>query len=283
MLEPNGRNWAFALDMPRQWTGDNSLRMGSDYQLGTFFGGPRVRRLDYRVTSYVDYSAREPLTDGRAGGVSSLAARKAARARALWPRAGSPMNRAAQHIIERAMAYLRSQPFEYTLTPPAARRATRRRVPVRDARGFLRALRVGADGIAARRGSAGARGHGLSRRRAQRDRRLLHRAPVRRACLDRSLARRRRLGARRRRRGGRTGTRGARLRSLSALAAVRRSPRPCARAGGARSRCFGTPSKRAGSRGSSATGPTSSVRCSSRSASRAYAARSAPPCCSGSP
>ena len=24
-----------------RWTGDNSLRMGSDYQLGTFFGGPR--------------------------------------------------------------------------------------------------------------------------------------------------------------------------------------------------------------------------------------------------
>ena len=23
MLEPNGRNWAFALDMPREWTGDN--------------------------------------------------------------------------------------------------------------------------------------------------------------------------------------------------------------------------------------------------------------------
>ena len=95
MLEPNGRNWAFALDMPREWTGDNSLRMGSDYQLGTFFGGPRARRLDYRVTSHVEYSAREPLTEREREMFRALPG-KAARARARWPRAGSPMDRAAR-------------------------------------------------------------------------------------------------------------------------------------------------------------------------------------------
>ena len=83
MLEPDGRNWLFALDMPARWTGDNSLRMGSDYQLGTFFGGPRPRRLDYRVTSYVDYSAREPLTEREREMFSALPAESSPRARAL--------------------------------------------------------------------------------------------------------------------------------------------------------------------------------------------------------
>ena len=202
---------------PGSWSDDRSLRMGSDYQLGTFFGAPRARRLDYRVTSYVDYSAREPLTEREREG-SARCRRAATRARARWPRAGSPIDRAAPQIVERAMEYLRSQPFQYTLTPPALGSATRRRVPVRDARGLLRALRVGAHGLAARGRPAGARRHGLSRRRAQRGRRLLHRPPVRRARLDRSLARGRRLGTRRRRRGRGSRTRGLGLRPLAAQA-----------------------------------------------------------------
>ncbi len=118
MLEPNGRNWAFALDMPRRWSDDRSLRMGSDYQLTTAFGVPRTRRLEYGVTSHVDYSAREPLNDGEREGFRALPPDSSPRARALaetwlWDR---PSGRV---IVERAMEYLRSQPFLYTLTPPA--------------------------------------------------------------------------------------------------------------------------------------------------------------------
>jgi transglutaminase-like putative cysteine protease len=117
MLEPNGRNWAFALDMPRA-PSDNSLRMGSDYQLLVPFGGaPRTRRLEYRVTSHVDYSAREPLSEAERAGFRELPPGSSPRARALaesWL-ADRPSGAA---IVERAMDYLRSQPFEYTLTPP---------------------------------------------------------------------------------------------------------------------------------------------------------------------
>jgi protein-glutamine gamma-glutamyltransferase len=118
MLDPSGRNWAFALDMPESWGGDNSLRMGSDYQLGTFFGDPRRRRLEYSVTSYVDYRAREPLGEREREVFRALPPDSSPRARALaasWL-ADQP---SAREIAERAMAYLRSQPFEYTLTPPA--------------------------------------------------------------------------------------------------------------------------------------------------------------------
>jgi transglutaminase-like putative cysteine protease len=116
-LEPNGRNWAFALDMPRQWSGD--VRMGSDYQLGLFFGaGPRARRLDYEVTSHVDYRAREPLTEGERDMFRALPESSNPRAREL---AESWLVDAPDGatIVARAMDYLRSQPFVYTLTPPA--------------------------------------------------------------------------------------------------------------------------------------------------------------------
>ncbi len=118
MLEPNGRNWAFALDMPERWTRDGGIRMGSDYQLGAFFGAPRTHVLDYEVTSYVDYSAREPLTPEEIERFSSLPEGSSPRARAL---AASWItdHPSPQLIIDRAMDYLRSQPFEYTLTPPA--------------------------------------------------------------------------------------------------------------------------------------------------------------------
>ena len=117
-LEPNGRNWAFALDMPTTWTPDTALRMGSEYQLFIPFGGPRQRRIDYRVTSYVDYSARELLTETDRALFRELPPGSNPRTRALaesWL-ADRPDGAA---IVERAMAYLRSQPFAYTLTPPA--------------------------------------------------------------------------------------------------------------------------------------------------------------------
>jgi transglutaminase-like putative cysteine protease len=116
-LEPTGRNWAFALDMPRP-PEDGSLSMGSDYQLRLPFGGPRQRRLDYRVTSHVDYRAREPLTDPQRYALTALPPASNPRARALAESFRSGDADGAT-IVARAMEYLRSQPFAYTLTPPA--------------------------------------------------------------------------------------------------------------------------------------------------------------------
>jgi hypothetical protein len=92
--------------------------MGSDYQLLTPLGAQRPRRFDYRVTSHVDYRAREPLTEVERESFRALPAGSNPRARALaetWL-ADRP---SSATIVERAMDYLRSQPFEYTLTPPA--------------------------------------------------------------------------------------------------------------------------------------------------------------------
>jgi transglutaminase-like putative cysteine protease len=117
-LEPNGRGWAFALDMPREWSGNNALRMGSDYQLGMFFGEPRTRRLNYRVTSHVDFSAREPLNPREQAMFRELPPDSNPRARAL-AESWLEDRPSAATVVDRAMDYLRSEPFLYTLTPPA--------------------------------------------------------------------------------------------------------------------------------------------------------------------
>ena len=116
-LEPNERGWAFALDMPREWSGNNALRMGSDYQLGMFFAERRMRRLNYRVTSHVDFSAREPLNANERAMFRELPAGSNPRARAL-AESWLVDRPSAATIVERAMEYLRSEPFLYTLTPP---------------------------------------------------------------------------------------------------------------------------------------------------------------------
>jgi transglutaminase-like putative cysteine protease len=118
MLEPQGRSWAFALDMPQRWSGDRTLRMGTDYQLRTFPGGPRFARLDYRVTSYTSYNAREPLTPAEIDMFRRLPADSSPRTRELV-QSWLDENPAPEGLIERAMAFLRDEPFVYTLTPPA--------------------------------------------------------------------------------------------------------------------------------------------------------------------
>jgi transglutaminase-like putative cysteine protease len=117
MLEPNGRGWAFALEMPQSWSADRNLRMGSDYQLAAFFGGPSTTRFDYHVTSYTSYAAREPMTTAEQELFRRLPPDFNPRTRAL---AASWLTDDPQPdaVIERALDFLRSQEFFYTLTPP---------------------------------------------------------------------------------------------------------------------------------------------------------------------
>ena len=118
MLEPAGHGWAFALDLPKTWSGPRHLRMNGDYQLGLSFAGPPLTRYDYRATSYTRYLARDPLSTAQRRALTRLPAESSPRTRALvatWL-VDDPSPR---QIVERAMDYLRSQPFYYTLTPRA--------------------------------------------------------------------------------------------------------------------------------------------------------------------
>jgi transglutaminase-like putative cysteine protease len=118
MLEASGQRWVLALDMPARWSSTPNLVMGSDYQLRVPFGGQMRSRLEYRVSSHTDYRAREPLSEREREQFRYLPDGSNPRTRALaasWLRDGpSP-----DETIERALDYLRSEPFFYTLTPPA--------------------------------------------------------------------------------------------------------------------------------------------------------------------
>jgi transglutaminase-like putative cysteine protease len=119
MLEPNGRSLLFAIDMPQSWTtiGRRNVIMNSDYQLQAFGLPPSLNRMEYGVTSYTTYAARESLTHVEQQWYTELPEGSNPRTRALvsgWL-ADDP---APETIIERALDVFRGPEFFYTLTPP---------------------------------------------------------------------------------------------------------------------------------------------------------------------
>jgi transglutaminase-like putative cysteine protease len=118
MLEPHDRRWLLALDMPVQWASVRPLRLGGDYGLRLGFGPPPPTRLDYEVTSYTNYFAREPLNETQRRWYTFLPEGSNPRTRALtesWRESASD----PAALVERALDFFRSREFFYTLTPPA--------------------------------------------------------------------------------------------------------------------------------------------------------------------
>ncbi|HEX7080124.1 MAG TPA: DUF3488 and transglutaminase-like domain-containing protein [Gammaproteobacteria bacterium] len=118
MLEPNGRGWTFALDMPREWSGVDRMIMTRDFQLLVPFGREIGSRLDYRVVSHTRYRTLEPLGAGERLRLTRLPEGSNPRTRALvrgWLARGM----GPESIVAEALRFFREQPFRYTLTPPA--------------------------------------------------------------------------------------------------------------------------------------------------------------------
>lgn len=116
MLEPNGRHWAFALDMPSDWDSSTNIVMGSDYQLRAFFADPVDNKLDYTVTSYTRYRAREDLSDADRERLTRLPEGSNPRTRAMvdeW----LASNPSPEELIAKALNVFRGEQFYYTLTP----------------------------------------------------------------------------------------------------------------------------------------------------------------------
>ena len=118
MLDPTSRGWAFALEMPQDWTTNDrrNLVMGSDYMLRLPFGASGTR-LSYTVTSYSQYRAMEPLTDREIEYFTTLPPDMNPLTRELVDEliADSPD---ADALIERGLDVFRQEGFFYTLSPP---------------------------------------------------------------------------------------------------------------------------------------------------------------------
>lgn len=116
LLEPHGRRWVFALDMPEQWTNGRDIRMENHYQL------VRTRRsirslFDYEVTSYPEYRTLDTLNERLRGYYLRLPADSNPETRALGERLRAAAN-GPNEIIASALDIFRREQFFYTLTPP---------------------------------------------------------------------------------------------------------------------------------------------------------------------
>ncbi len=117
-LEPHGRRWLFALDLPARPRESISVghRATPDYQLHSErFVNERIR---YRMRSYTDYdTGLISLWEARLG--TQLPPNANPRTRALvkqWHGLSDTQ------VVSRALAMFREQPFYYTRTPPALER-----------------------------------------------------------------------------------------------------------------------------------------------------------------
>jgi transglutaminase-like putative cysteine protease len=111
-VEPHNERWLFALDLPANNPASGSL---------TFFherrnSEPVRETMRYQGRSYTEYRLQPDLGKRSAAIYTELPAGRHERARALarsWA-AEAGTDRA---VVDRALAYIRNQPFEYTLTP----------------------------------------------------------------------------------------------------------------------------------------------------------------------
>lgn len=117
MLEPHGRRWVFALDMPQRWTADEDIRMDKHYQLFRFPRAIRTR-FDYRLTSFPEYQAREELTSPQLDHYLRLPQGSNPRTQALG-RSWAQGTDEPREIIAKAFEFFAGELFYYTLTPPA--------------------------------------------------------------------------------------------------------------------------------------------------------------------
>ena len=117
-LEPGGRNWAFALDMPAQWsaTGRVNLRMLADYQLVATNASTINGRLNYAVTSYTAFNANERLTALQKETFLRLPDNFNPRTASLMQELSSTA-RTPEEIISRTLQFFSDGEYFYTLAP----------------------------------------------------------------------------------------------------------------------------------------------------------------------
>ena len=114
LLEPHGRRWVFALDVPI--SAGRSVQRGAGYGLTTENRVENVRR--FRLRSALDYRLEPQLPAPRRRRALELPPDSAPQARALaiqWRVAAN----GPRGVVDRALEYLRTRDFIYTLSPPA--------------------------------------------------------------------------------------------------------------------------------------------------------------------
>ncbi len=112
-LEPHGKQWLFALDIPDSIPSDATLN--GDYQL--LLNKPLEKRIKYQMVSNLDYTIGRDLNSYERHLALRLPKRGAAQARQLASEWRRNANSDPQRTIEQALEFFSKQNFFYTLTP----------------------------------------------------------------------------------------------------------------------------------------------------------------------
>jgi transglutaminase-like putative cysteine protease len=112
LMEPQDKNWVFALDMPQEFSAPLTLNAG--YQLIT--PERTDQRAEYKVTSYPDYNTG-PINAGEYKAATQLPGEPSDQIEQLVGQLHG-FDGAPDNFINKLLSHFRTEDFHYTLTPP---------------------------------------------------------------------------------------------------------------------------------------------------------------------
>lgn len=118
-LEADRRGWAFALEMPAEWTSQRrrNIRMRDDYQLSLFGADTLSSRMTYEVTSYTNFVANEPLNEAQREVYLRLPVGFNPRTETLMERLRSESS-TPEEVVTKTLEHFSTGNYFYTLAPP---------------------------------------------------------------------------------------------------------------------------------------------------------------------
>ncbi|MGZ5009992.1 MAG: transglutaminase TgpA family protein [Methylobacter sp.] len=112
LMEPQDKNWVFALDMPQEFSAPLILNAG--YQLIT--SERSDQRAEYKVTSYPDYNTG-PISPGEYKAATQLPGEPSDKIKQLVGQLHG-FDSAPDNFINQLLNHFKIEDFHYTLTPP---------------------------------------------------------------------------------------------------------------------------------------------------------------------
>jgi protein-glutamine gamma-glutamyltransferase len=112
LMEPQDKNWVFALEMPAEYA--FPLKMNAYYQLITLENPDK--RAEYKITSYISYNTGN-ITSSEYKDATQLPGEPSGKIKQLVEQLHG-FDSTPDDFIKRLLNYFRKEDFHYTLTPP---------------------------------------------------------------------------------------------------------------------------------------------------------------------
>ena len=189
LMEPQDKNWVFALDMPQTFSAPLTLNAG--YQLIT--SDKSDQRAEYKVTSFPEYNTG-PINPGEYKAATQLPGEPSDNIKQLVGKLHG-FDMTPDNFINQLLSHFRIGRLSLHLNPAGYGRKPDRDLSFQNPIWILQSLRLSLRVFDARRSYPGARRYRLSGRGTEQRRRLSGNKASRCPCLGRSLVGEPRLGS----------------------------------------------------------------------------------------